>query len=433
MQPSFLLRRYAIRLGRRYVLAATGIIFLGIMGCSRIDHIDSVVAQPRPLNRQDSLDKQMTSSAVNEIVTANTRFGFKLFSELLRQDSSSNVFISPTSIAIALAMLYNGASGETQQAIANTLELQGISLQEINDGNAALLAALTNPDANVQTAIANSLWARQEYPFRKDFLQNQSFYKAQVTNLDFSSADATNTINAWVNQNTNGRIEQIVDKINPQDVLFLINAIYFKGRWTDEFDPNQTTNEPFFTSGAPKQHPMMAQTGRYRYYENEQFQAVSLPYGKGRLSLYIFLPSQNSNLTSFYQQLNSTNWEKWLPQFRQREGSIRLPRFQMEYDLTLNDTLKALGMEVAFGDSANFSAMGDDLVLNEVKHKTFVEVNEEGTEAAAVTSGRVMAVSAPIEGPFEMIVNRPFFCAIRDNQTGTVLFMGSIVKPQSKQ
>ncbi|MUL35162.1 serpin family protein [Gloeocapsopsis dulcis] len=430
MQRSFLLRRYAICLGRRYVLAATGILFIGMMGCSRIDRIDSVVAQPRSFNRQDSSDKQMTSSAVKEIVSANTRFGFKLFSQLLRQDSSSNVFISPTSIAIALAMLYNGANGETQQAMAQTLELQGISLPEINTANAALLSALTNPDANVQIAIANSLWARQEYPFRKDFLQkNQSFYKAQVTNLDFASPDAKNTINAWVNQNTNGRIEQIVDQINPEDVLFLINAIYFKGRWADEFDPSQTTNEPFFTNGGSTQHPMMAQTGRYRYYENDQFQAVSLPYGKGRLSLYVFLPRENSNLTSFYQQLNSANWEKWLTQFNQREGSIRLPRFQMEYDLTLNDTLKVLGMEVAFEDNADFSAMGNDLALSEVKHKTFVEVNEEGTEAAAVTSGRVMAVSAPLDPPFEMIVNRPFFCAIRDNQTGTVLFMGSIVEP----
>jgi len=427
MQRSFLLRRYAICLGRRYVLAATGILFVGMMGCSRIDMIYSVVAQPRPFNRQDP-DKQMTTSAVDEVVSANTRFGFKLFSQLLSQDSS-NVFISPTSIAIALTMLYNGASGETQQAMAQTLELQGISLQDINSANSTLLSALTNPDPDVQVAIANSLWAKQEYPFRKDFLQKQSLYKAQVTTLDFQSPDATNTINAWVNQNTNGRIEQIVDQINPEDVLFLINAIYFKGRWADEFDPNQTTNEPFFTRGGSTQHPMMSQTGRYRYYENEQFQAVSLPYGKGRLSLYVFLPSENSDLTSFSQQLTSANWEKWLTQFSQREGSIRLPRFQMEYDLTLNDTLKALGMEVAFEDSADFSAMGDNLALSEVKHKTFVEVNEEGTEAAAVTSGRVMAVSAPIDPPFQMVVNRPFFCAIRDNQTGTILFMGSIVEP----
>jgi serpin B len=428
MQRSFLLRRYAICLGRRYVLAATGILFVGMMGCSRVDRIDSVVAQPRPFNRQDP-NKQMTSSTVDEVVSANTQFGFKLFSQLLSQDSS-NIFISPTSVAIALAMLYNGASGATQQAMAQTLEVQGISLQDINTANATLLSALTNPETNVSVAIANSLWARQEYPFRQDFLQrNQSFYKAQIANLDFESPDATSTINAWVNQNTNGRIDRIVEQINPQDVLFLINAIYFKGRWADEFDPSQTTNEPFFTTGGSIQHPMMSQTGRYRYYENEQFQAVSLPYGNGRLSLYVFLPRENSNLTSFYQQLDSANWEKWLTQFRQREGSIRLPRFQMEYDLTLNDTLKALGMEVAFGESADFSAMGDDLALSEVKHKTFVEVNEEGTEAAAVTSGRVTIVSAPIDPPFQMIVNRPFFCAIRDNQTGTVLFMGSIVEP----
>lgn len=431
MQP-FLLRRYASRLGRRYVLAATGIIFLGLVGCSRVD-IDSVVAQPRPLNQQDSPNQQVTP-AVEAVVAANTEFGFKLFSEIRKQDSNTNIFISPASVAIALEMLYNGAGGGTQQAMANTLELQGLSLPAINSANASLLNALANPDTNVQLAIANSLWAKQEYPIRPDFLQrNQNFYKAQITNLDFNSADATNTINAWVRQRTNGRIEQIVNQINPEDVLFLINAIYFKGKWSNEFEPSQTTNEPFYlANGAAKQHPLMSQSGRYRYYENEQFQAVSLPYGtNGRLSLYVFLPNQNSNLTNFYQQLSAVNWEKWLAQFNQREGSIRLPRFQMEHDLTLNDTLKALGMGVAFTNNANFSGVGDGLALSEVKHKTFVEVNEEGTEAAAVTSGRVMAVSAPIAEPFEMIVNRPFFCAIRDNQTGTILFMGSIVEPQS--
>ena len=176
----------------------------------------------------------------------------------------------------------------------------------------------------------------------------------------------------------------------------------------------------------------MSQSGEYKYYETDKFQAVSLPYGDGRVSFYVFLPKQNSNLTSLYENLSAANWEKWMSQFEQREGSIRLPRFKMDYEATLKDALSALGMEEAFSNNANFSEMGNNLKISQVKHKTFVEVNEQGTEAAAATSVGIRMLSAKLpQKPFEMIVNRPFFCTIRDNQTGTILFMGSIVEPVS--
>ena len=437
-KTKFLQRRYATRLGRRYVSTAASVILLGFGGCSKLDSINSAVAQTPPLQQQSSPSyEQLATPVVNPKVTAaNTKFSFKLFSEILKQNNSQNsqnIFISPTSVAIALAMTYNGAKGETQQAMAKTLELQGISLQEINSANAALIAAVHNADDKVQLNIANSLWAKQDINFNPDFLQTtEDFYKATVTNLDFSDPGAVNAINDWVKQSTNGKIDAIVQQINPDDVMFLINAIYFKGKWTKEFNPAQTTQQPFYlTAGEEKQHPLMSQSGEYKYYENKKFQAVSLPYGNdGRLSLYVFLPSDNSSLTAFYQDLNADNWEKWIAQFRNRQGSIRLPRFKINYELTLNDTLKALGMEVAFEPKADFSGIGDNLALSEVKHKTFVEVNEEGTEAAAATSVGITLTSAPSEQPFEMNVDRPFFCTIRDNQTGTVLFMGSIVNPQ---
>jgi serpin B len=177
---------------------------------------------------------------------------------------------------------------------------------------------------------------------------------------------------------------------------------------------------------------MMSQSGRYRYYENENFQAVTLPYGTERLSLYVFLPRKNTSLDAFQQQLAVENWQQWMNQFQMRRGSIQLPRFKFEYDIQLNTALKSLGMEAAFdGSRANFSNMTSASVkIDEVKHKTFVEVNEEGTEAAAATSVRATLTSARMpEEPFQMVVDRPFFCAIRDNQTGTVLFMGSIREP----
>jgi len=369
-----------------------------------------------------------------KIVDANNKFGFKLFSEIAKQDGNAkNISVSPTSVAIALAMTYNGASGSTQKAMAKTLELQGISLPELNSGYASLNKLLQNPGENVQLTIANSLWVNQDVSLRPDFVQTtRDFYQAKVTNLDFQNVTAVNTINSWVQENTKGKIDKIVDNIEPNQALFLINAIYFNGKWSNAFDKSQTTPQTFYTaSGQQKQHPMMSQTGEYRYYETPQFQSVSLPYGQdGKVSLYIFLPTKNSNLKAFSQNLNAENWEKWMPQFRNREGSIRLPRFQTDYDITLNDALKSLGMAEAFSNKANFSGIGDNLTISQVRHKTVIEVNEEGTEASAATSVGMVATSLrEPQQPFKMIVDRPFFYAIRDNQSKNILFMGAVVEP----
>jgi serpin B len=420
-------------LSRVGAVVAASIVLAGLLGGLMAQKINADSQIPRETRSA----AQPPNTPVDEkFVDANTKFGFKLFKEVLKQDSKKNVFVSPTSVAIALSMTYNGASGETQQAMAKALELQGMSLQDINQANNTLKTSLENADPDVQMSIANSLWAKQGVTFNPEFMQrNQQFYGAKVTELDFAKPEASTIINSWVKENTRGKIDQIVGQIQPNDALFLINAIYFKGNWTKKFDKSQTTERPFYLSnGTQKQHPMMSQSGKYRYYENESFQAVSLPYGKGRLSLYIFLPQKNTSLDTFQQQLASENWEQWTNQFRMRQGSVQVPRFKFDYDIQLNNALKALGMEAAFdGSRANFSNMSSaSLAIDEVKHKTFVEVNEAGTEAAASTSVGVMLTSArmPQEQPFQMIVDRPFFCAIRDNQTGTILFMGSIQEPK---
>ncbi|MBC1239231.1 serpin family protein [Nostoc sp. 2RC] len=434
VKENFLQRRYGVSLGRRYVLAAASVVLFGVLGCSQVDNNKSALAQSSLPQPETPLEKK-TVKTDTKIIQSNNKFGFQLFSEVNKNDGGEkNVFISPSSVAIALAMTYNGASGSTQQAMAKTLGLQGMSLSEINSGYAALLKQiLDNADAKVQLKIANSLWANQEVKFQPDFLQRtEDFYQAKVSNLNFKNPTAINNINDWVKDNTAGKINKIVEKIEPNQVLFLINAIYFKGNWTNEFDKNQTAEYPFYiTSGKQKKHQMMSQEGDYKYYENQQFQAVSLPYGKdGKVSFYIFLPKENSNLKAFSQSLNVENWEKWMTQFNKQKGFIRLPRFKTEYDISLNNSLKALGMEEAFSNKANFSGMGQNFAISQVKHKTFLEVNEEGTEAAATTSVGIVATSLrPEPEPFRMIVDRPFFCAIRDNQTGSILFMGSIVEP----
>ena len=434
-KENFLQRRYGVSLGRRYALAAASVVLFSVLGYSPVDSNKSALAQSSLPQPETPLQKK-TAKTETKIVESSNKFGFKLFSEVLKNDlGEKNIFISPSSVAIALAMTYNGASGSTQQAMAKTLELQGMDLPEINSSYAAVLKQLLdNSETKVQLKIANSLWANQDVSFAPDFLKRtQDFYQAKISNLNFKDAAASSIINNWVKENTNGKITKIVEKIEPDQVLFLINAIYFKGNWSKEFDKNQTAPYPFYTTlGTQKQHPMMSQEGDYRYYESEKFQAVSLPYGKdGKISFYIFLPKNNSNLKAFYQNLNVENWEKWMTQFNNQKGFIRLPRFKTDYDITLNDALKTLGMGEAFSNKANFSGMGKNFAISQVKHKTFVEVNEEGTEAAAATSVGIVATSMRQEPePFRMIVDRPFFCAIRDNQTGNVLFMGSIIEPQ---
>ncbi|MFM7427403.1 MAG: serpin family protein [Elainella sp.] len=374
---------------------------------------------------------QSVSSVDPRLTAANSRFGFKLFGQLLNADQNQNILVSPTSVALALSMLYNGAAGQTQQAMAAGLEIQDLSLVELNQANAALAASLQAADPSVQLKIANSLWGRQDVTFKPDFLQrNREFYNAEITSLDFADPNSVGQINDWASQNTAGKIPEIVDRLDPQQVLFLLNAVYFKGNWTTQFDPAQTQNQPFYLlDGSQKQHPLMSQRGRYRYYETDQFQAISLPYGNRRLSMYVFLPRPNSSLSALTSSLSAASWETWMGQFRSREGQIQLPKFSFEYETSLNAALQALGMAPMF-QAADFANLSDlDTEVDQVKHKTFIEVNEVGTEAAAVTSIGVRTTSIDPTPPFQMRVDRPFFCAIRDDETGTILFMGTVVNP----
>jgi serpin B len=362
-------------------------------------------------------------------IRANNRFAFKLFRELSKQETNKNIFISTASVAIALAMTYNGSVGQTQAEMAIALELQELSLEQINKSNAELRKALGNLGEGIELAIANSLWAQEDVTFKPDFLQRiKDFYQAKVANLDFSAPTSLQTINNWVSENTRGKIKTILDRLSPAATLILINAIYFKGSWTDPFDTRNTRDRVFtLFDGTQKQHPMMFQSSTYRYYQNESFQAVSLPYGKKRVSMYIFLPNADSNIEEFQENLNAENWDKWMNEFQNMEGTIVLPRFQLEYQVQLKNALIALGMGMAF--EGGFPQMcNQNLAITNVIHKTFLEVNEEGTEAAAVTAV-MMTRSMSLKPTFTMMVDRPFFCAIRDNQTGTLLFMGSIMEP----
>lgn len=410
-----------------------------LIGCSSVTESSST-NNNQPANTNADMEHQKNNPSNDSIdgrlVAANSAFGFKLYAEVLKQSAGKNVLVSPSSVALALAMTYNGAAGETRQAMARALEVHGMSLDELNRAYAQLRKALESPDPKVQLSIANSLWAKKGVNFNADFMErDKQFFGAELTTLDFGDPSAPATINSWVADKTRGKILKIVDNIDPQSILFLINAIYFKGTWTAEFDKARTAEEQFTTgSGRQKRHPLMHQSGSYDYCEGKGFQAVSLPYGGGRASMYIFLPATGTSLDQFHKELTAANWDAWMKQFVKTKGEIAVPRFKVEYEISLNDALKAMGMGTAFDPArADFSGMvrtSQNAFISEVKHKTFAEVNEEGTEAAAVTSVEmtVTSVQRP-QRSFRMIVDRPFFCAIRDNKTGTVLFVGSITDP----
>jgi serpin B len=368
-------------------------------------------------------------------VQAQTEFGLALFETLRQESPQSNVLISPASVAIALTMTYNGAAGDTQAAMAEVLRLQGMDIQTINQANQALQEYWASADPAIELAVANSLWYNQDLPVHADFIERmQAVYQAEVAALDFTNPAAKATINDWVKGQTRDRIPTIVDNIPADQLMFLINAVYFKGDWTQAFDPELTEDRPFtLLDGSDIQHPGMIQQGDYLYLETDQFQAVSLPYGEEALSFEVILPAEGVALEEFYQQLTPENWQTWMSQLRSRPGSLQLPRFQFAYEADLIPALKALGMEVAFTDSADFSGLTPlAAAINQVRHKTFIDVTEEGTEAAAVTSIGIMPTSIPAQPdpPFQMEVDRPFLVAIRDRQTGALLFLGSVVDPR---
>jgi serine protease inhibitor len=425
---------------RKHFFSSFGIIVAAGMGLAILGVAFAVPAQ-QPAGSAAAAPQSNTGAQAageawrGQLVAANTRFGFKLFSEIRKRDANQNIFISPASLALALAMTYNGAGGQTGQAIAKTLELQQLSLQQVNLGNAALKASLANLDAKVNLAIANSLWGRQGEPFKPEFIKRtQDFYGAQVRNVDFGAPNAPDVINRWVKQSTNSKIDKILEKndIDASTIAVLINAIYFHADWMVPFAKEKTQARPFTLSdGSQKQHPMMFQKVDYAsYYKNEMFQAIGLPYGEGRLSMYIFLPHQGVSLKTFYENLNAQNWEKWMNQFRTEEKGVilGLPRFHVEYEIDLKESLKALGMEKVFDAGADFTEITPQgFAISKIKHKTFLDVSEEGTEAAGVTAVGGTRGGVP---DITMIVDRPFFCAIRDEETGTILFMGSIVDPK---
>jgi serine protease inhibitor len=368
-----------------------------------------------------------------KLAAANTGFAFDLFRQIVREKPDANVFISPFSVSTVLQMIDNGAAGATKQEMGRVLHTDGLPADALNPACESLNQSL-NSQTNATLELANAIWYKQGISLKPAFASvNREFFQAELAGVDFNSPQSAQTINDWADQSAHGKIQQVVQwPFAPATRVVLANAIYFKGKWEIPFNKRDTKPHAFHLAGGGEtQVPTMWQHGRFAYLRGDGFQAVQLPYAGRRLWMDVYLPDANSSLATLLARFNSASERKqMLTWFLEREGTLALPRFKLENGVKLNSSLQALGMKRAFRD-ADFSSMSDEpLALSEVRQKSYIAVDEEGTVAAAVTAGimQATAVLRPVK-PFEMIVDRPFFFVIEDDQTQSILFMGVVYDP----
>jgi serine protease inhibitor len=381
---------------------------------------------PTPLT---ALPRSLSTSEAKVLGAANA-FTFALFRQLNAAQAGENVFVSPLSASMALGMTMNGAAGRTFDEMRSALGFGAASQAEINAGYKGLIALLRGLDGSVDFRIGNSIWYRRDFPFTPSFLDATStWFDAEVQGLDFGNVSAAlQVINGWVNQNTGGKIPSILDGIGDHHVMFLINAIYFKGSWRDRFDPAETRDATFHAAdGREQPTKLMHRHGKMAYRRTADYEAVDLPYGRSAFAMTVLLPAQGKSVESLAASLSANAWAELTQGFSEVAMDLYLPRLRLEYERELNDDLEALGMREAFiGDVADFTRMsplGKHLYIDFVKQKTFVDVNEEGTEATAATVVAIGRTSAPPS----MRVDRPYLFAIRERLSGTILFVGKIV------
>lgn len=400
---------------------------LCMAGCNR-----DFLTQPYTRPVTGDPPKEITT-AENRIIASDNDFGFTMMRQLNSDAQNDNVVISPMSVSMALGMTLNGARGATESAMRSTLGFSGLTSPEINDAYRSMIDRLAALDPNVKFQTANSIWSRAGFLVRPEFQEiNRKYFDADARELNFSDPSAGPTINGWVKTKTNGRIESIVPAIIPNDVvMYLINAIYFKGAWKETFDTKYTRDAMFtLRDGATVPVQMMHRTGQMRYQQNERFSAVDLPYGNGSFSMTLLLPAAGGNADDLLNGLSSQQWNSMYGGFTKRQIALGLPKFKIEYGNTLNDALRAMGMGITFSSAADLSGIAGQpgaLYISNVRHKTFIEVNEEGTEAAAATSVEITRTS--VEQIPMMLLDRPFIFAIRESQTGRIIFLGKIADP----
>jgi len=389
----------------KIVLTATvAVLFLaGIMfpvGCAR----NSSTADNVPVVSLEKSD-ELADSIDRSLVDANTRFAFNIFNGLANEDSGQNIFISPLSILLALAMTYNGAIGETNLAMSDAME---------------------------EMSIANSIWQRMDFDAKEPFIDiNKKYYSSEVKKLDFSDPGAVDTINDWISDATKEKITKMLTEIPGDVVMYLINAIYFKGDWTYPFEEAATYDDDFYLNdGNTKKVPMMNIHEHFDYARGDDYGMIRLPYGQEKFAMYIVLPDDGVSIDSIIEGIDGQKWDQMIGSLSDSDVILSMPKYKMEYGVKLlNDVLTEMGMGIAFGPEADFSNISEGIFISKVMHKAIIEVNEKGSEAAAATVVEMAESAMPVEEIVEFKVNRPFIFTISDDRTGAILFMGKVMDP----
>lgn len=406
-----------------------------VLGSSALAAACSQPSSPDSATPITSLPRAL-APAEQELIASSNQFAFGLLREVNTSWTGKNVFISPLSASMALGMTMNGAAGSTYAEMRGTLGFGTRDLAEINGGYQSLVKLLRSLDPKVQFQLANAIWYDQTMAsaFEAAFLRDtKTYFDAEVAALDMRSPQALTTINAWANKNTNGKIPKVLDALGDDIVMLLANAIWFKGDWRDQFEKAKTAPEPFATSSGSVNVPTMQRTGALRLGTIPGAQVIELPYGGDAFAMTILLPNTGMNAEGYLGSLTPAVWASALASLNEGKAELHLPKFKLTWKDSLNGPLKQLGMRQAFvPDGADFTRMsqsaGRHLYISFVNQNTFVDVNEEGTEAAAVTTVGVGVTSAPAPPPV-VKVDRPFIFAIRERLSGSIIFIGKIANP----
>jgi len=380
---------------------------------------------PAPSAPITNLPRTLTDPE-NKVIAGSNEFAFDLFRTGNVSQHKANVFISPLSASMALGMTANGANGATYDEMRSALRLTGATREDVGAGYKSLIELLRGLDPGTTFTIANSIWYERAFPFNTSFLdESKLYFDAEVESLDFRSPTAVPTINSWVSTYTNNKIPKILDSIDPGEVMFLINAIYFKGIWQKQFDKSKTIDAPFHSAdGTTSTVKMMSRGEGVQHTATPEYSAVDLPYGNSAFTMTVVLP--NGEIDGFAESFDQAKWNALVSSLRDTGMPVYLPRFRIECNRRLDEDLRQLGMRLAFhqADFTRMSPLGQELIITRVVQKTFVEVDEEGTEAAAATLVGVGETSAPAA----FRVDRPFLVVIRERFSGTILFIGKIAK-----
>lgn len=369
-----------------------------------------------------------------EVIAYGNEFGVELFTKVA-QEENKNLMLSPLSASAALTMLLNGCDGDTYDQIREMLIYpENMTMSEINEVYRSLVAQLLVVDPKVKLALANAIFYRQGFSVKNSFLNTMSTdFDAEIAGLDFSLPSALTTINKWASDNTNGKIPQVLDEISGDAVMFLMNALYFKGDWSYQFDKLLTSDRPFYTDGlnSVDVSTMKGDVGS-KVTSGSNYMAIELPYGCTNFTMVVVVPG--GTLSDFITTLTAEEWNTITSAFDDQEKfgelTVYMPKYKFSYEKQLNDQLQSMGMLDAFIPGlANLSGISDaSIYVDFVKQNTFVEVDEKGTEAAAVTTIGIVETSFPPQ-PQEFVIDKPFVFAIRERTTNALLFIGQVVNP----